>query len=84
MEIYYAIMNILDYMALNEVSDETKNKLFEIVDQLRECDKLSDESKTEYISSLADANDCGADCTTWEMVVSRLKELFETGERVKL
>lgn len=83
MELYYAIMNILDYMALNEVSDETKNKLFQILDNLRDCDKdFSDESKTDYISSLADANDCGADCTSWEMVISRLKELFETGERV--
>lgn len=83
MEIYYAIMNILDYMALHEVSAETENKLFQVLDTLRESDiDFSDESKTDYISSLADANDCGADCTSWEMVVSRLRELFEKGERI--
>lgn len=77
-------MNILDYIALNELSAETENKLFQVLDTLRESDKaFEDQSKTDYISSLADANDCGSDCTSWEMVVSRLKELFENGERGK-
>lgn len=77
MELYYAIMNILDYMALNEISKDIREDLYKFLDYLF---NLSD---FESINDIASANDCG-DCNTWGEIVKELKELFASGGRVKL
>lgn len=71
--LYYAIMNILDYIALNNVTKENEISLYKILDSL-----LSIEGSK--IEDLADANDCG-NVDNWADFVAKLKQLFENGER---
>lgn len=79
MEIYYNIMNFLDSKALNnEVLTETEIEQLNI-DVVHELS----EDVTEFIRDLADANDCRY-CTTWNEVVVALRELFKSGERIRL
>ena len=73
MELYYAIMNILNYMALNDVSKQEETNLFLSLTYLKDA-------SGHTIEDIADANDCG-ECHTWREVVEALKELFESGER---
>lgn len=75
MELYYAIMNILDYIALNELSKDKKENLYKSLDHLL---SLLD---GDTISDISSANDCGI-CNTWEEIVEKLRELFEEGERI--
>ena len=75
MELYYAIMNIVDYMALHEVEEDELEKFISTLNFLQYmtgCD----------IRDIADANDCYAD--TWFELIDAIRELFETGERVPL
>ncbi len=79
-EIYYATMNILDYMALNILTDKEKDELYNILDALRKFDShIGDED--DYIASIADANNCGI-CSTWEQIVDELRKQFNEGERI--
>lgn len=69
MELYYAIVNIVDYLAKNG----NDSKLYETLDTLL---AMTDHT----IEDIADANDCGG-CSTWNELVDGIRELFETGER---
>ena len=76
MELYYAIMNIVDYLALNKYN-LTKTKRAELIYIL---DDLLDMSG-DTIEDIANANDCG-ECHTWNQLVDAIRELFETGDLV--
>ena len=71
MELYYAIMNILDYYAKDEKYLESKMVYLLNYLALKENIQISD---------IADANDCGK-CKTWPDVVKALSELYKTGDR---
>lgn len=72
MEIYYAIMNILDYYAKRH--KKPTPEVIRILDSLAKIngDKISD---------IADANDCG-NCKTWIGIIRKLSAQFETGNRI--
>ncbi len=75
-ELYYSIMNILDYIALNDdaLNLEHRKELLNICNMLLpyiDCN----------ISDLASANDCG-NCNTWNDFINELKILHATGERI--
>lgn len=72
-ELYYAIMNILDYLALNDVSQVRKTELLKI------CDTLLPYTESQ-IRDLSDANDCGL-CDNWDDFINELKENFKIGNR---
>lgn len=71
MELYYAIMNILDYYAKDEKYLESK--MVYLLNYLALKDNIQ-------ISDIADANDCG-ECKTWPDVVKALSELYKAGDR---
>lgn len=74
-ELYYAIVNIIDYHAKRKLKLDARMK--EILDTLAEVGH-------HEISDIADANDAGADCETWDELVTRFTELMEKGERIPL
>lgn len=76
MELYYAIMNIVDYLALNKYN-LTKARRVELIYIL---DDLLD-MKGDTIEDIADANDCG-ECHSWDQLIDAIRELFEAGDRV--
>jgi len=76
MELYYAIMNIVDCWALNKynLSETRREKLRRILDDLLDM-------SGDTIEDIADANDCG-ECHTWGQLIDAIRELFDTGERI--
>lgn len=77
MELYYAIMNIVDYLALNNNLSKTRRReLIQILYYLLNM-------RGDTIEDIADANDCG-ECHTWDQLIDAIMELFETGERVPI
>lgn len=76
MELYYAIVNILDYLALHCESLEMQDDLYDILDELEGISGIKP-------SEVADANDCG-DCSEWYEIVSAFVELYENGERINI
>ena len=81
-ELYYAIVNIVDYLALAEVDNDEERELYRILDKLlrfeSEC-KGADINET--FDAIADANDVGG-VKSWQEMVKEMKELFKNGERV--
>jgi len=71
MEIYYAIMNILDYYA--------KRHKALTPDIIRILNSLASINGDE-IPDIADTNDCGK-CKTWSGIVRKLSKQFDNGER---
>ena len=74
-ELYYAIMNIADYLALHGYTSQ--NDCPTLYKMLKDLSAINFTS----ISDLADANDLGK-CNTWTDVVVALKANFEKGDRV--
>ena len=76
MELYYAIMNIVDYLALskNNINKTRRVELIYILDDLLDM-------RGDTIKDIADANDCG-ECHTWDQLIDAIRELFETGDRI--
>lgn len=71
-ELYYAMVNIVDYHAKNR---------FELSLQMNTClNYLSREAEIN-IADFGGANDVGYDCKTWDEVVDRFTVLFDKGER---
>lgn len=79
MEIYYAIVNILDYLAKHEeIKDSEYKKL------LRMCYHLLpylEGNEKDNLKAIADANNCG-NCEDFGTVIIRLRELYKNGERI--
>ena len=76
MELYYAIINIVDYLALNKntIAPKRRAELIYMLDDLRDM-------RGDTIADIADANDCG-ECHTWDQLIDAIRELFEIGDRV--
>lgn len=80
-EIYFAIVNILDYIAKN-----SKNNINDYnADLLYICSKLlpyiEGEDSIEKIRAIADANNCGV-CDSFEKIIMSFQEQYELGERI--
>lgn len=71
-DIYYSIMNLLDKIALsgNDITDIERVRLDHWL-----------KSSGDRVEDIADANDCGI-CTTWDEVITGLRNLYATGERI--
>jgi len=79
MEIYYAIVNILDYLAKHEDINKSEHKKL-----LKICYDLLpylEGKEIDNIAAIADANDCGK-CNDLETIIIRLRELYKNGERI--
>ena len=72
MELYYAIMNILDYYAKNHKRLDPYMKTFLNILAIKGDITIED---------VADANDCG-NCKTWAGIVRALSEQFKNGDRI--
>ena len=78
MENYFKIIDIIDGIA--KIQRKATTEEIKIMNELA---KKDGEDIKQYISDLANANDCG-DCRTWEDVINAFKELWKNGERVEL
>lgn len=81
MEIYYAVMNILDHLALNENLDKCKQDV--LYDMCETLVTYQDEDRLDFIHTSSDANDCGV-CESFQEMVIKLRELFKSGERITI
>lgn len=83
-ELYYAIMNIVDYLALGAYSDEDGREMYKILDKLIvfEADNYGS-SIDDVFEAIADANDVGG-VKTWQEMVTEIKKLHESGERIPI
>lgn len=81
MEIYFAIINILDYIAKNSENNINDYN----ADLLSICSKLlpyiEGENSIDKIRSIADANNCGV-CDSFEEIIMSFQEQYELGERI--
>lgn len=87
MELYYAIVNLLDYWAKHDNElDVIKN--MEIITSLNSIanlmvDMSEDKTYEEVIESVADANDAGG-AKTWYEIVQNFKKQYKNGNRVEV
>lgn len=74
--LYYATINVVDYLALYEdvIPKMKKSKLYRILFELQSI-------TGDTVEDIADANDAGG-CKTWNELVNRFKELHKKGERI--
>ena len=83
-ELYMSMVNIVDYLALNNLSLEEKADLYEALDALLRVEAKQHETSTEdAFDAIADANDAGG-VKSWMEMVEVFKELWEKGERVNV
>ena len=80
-ELYYAAVNIVDYLAIHKTDYKHWFYLMECLEHLENIGEID-------IEAFADANDCGEylkrnniDKATWKDIVEAFRELFERGER---
>ena len=71
-ELYYAIVNIMDAIAVRNA--EFDDEMYDVVVILARKGKID-------LESFADANDCGK-CSCWEDVSDAFKRLWKEGKRV--
>ena len=85
MELYYAMVNILDYLAVREITFESRVRMLCLLDVLAEESVKAgfDNSIHECIESIADANDAGG-CKTWVEIIDVFRELHRKGERIHI
>ena len=83
MELYYAIVNILDWYTKEDRSKgsdlENIKQHMKVLNTLIALGDLGDHKPSE----VADANDCGK-CNTWEELITAWRELWKNGERVEI
>lgn len=78
MELYYAIMNIVDYLALDRDGIDT-NKRCVLISILKDLCSIGGYE----IEDIADANDCG-ECHTLGHLIKEIRKQFNSGERVPI
>lgn len=80
-EIYYSIINIVDYLALADIDKNDASELYRILDKLLriEADRMGEDVNNTF-NSIADANDV-ANVKSWQEMVEAFKELYNKGER---
>lgn len=74
MELYYAIINILDYMALHEIDSNLQSYFYTTLTNLHHFTDIG------TIQDIADANNCGI-CNNWAELVKAFKKQHGTRER---
>lgn len=91
-ELYYAMLNIVDYLALEEnISKETEEKLYKILDEILDIDteyQLQDgedfeQARKDHFDGIADANDAGS-ARDWKEMAAIFRHLWVNGDRVSL
>ena len=89
-ELYYAMINIVDFLALSEdVTKETEEKLYNILDELLDIDtkfRLEDgedfaQARKENFEGITDANDAGS-ARDWKEMAAIFRHLFNNGDRI--
>ena len=81
-ELYFAIVNIVDFIALSDIDRENASELYRILDKLLRIDaEYSEEDINDTFEAIADANDVGG-VKTWQEMVQEFKELHKNGERI--
>ena len=81
-ELYYAMINIVDYLALYEVSKENQSELYEVLDKLLKIDSEDNgETTQKNFGGSADGNDVGG-VKTWQQMVKEFRKLWKNGDRV--
>lgn len=73
MELYIAIVNIMDDIAIHK--KEYDHEISKVVETLARKGGVD-------IESFCDANDCDTDCKTWKEVSDEFKRLWKEGQRV--
>lgn len=77
-ELYYAIVNILDWYTKDKKCYEsdigTHNRVMKCLTTLQELGHID-------IEDISDANDCGK-CESWTELIYEFAKLWENGERV--
>lgn len=80
-ELYYAIINIVDFLALAEIDKLEQFELYRILDKLLAIDSgYNGMPIDDEFNAIADANDVGG-VKTWQEMVAAFKELYVNGER---
>ncbi len=91
-ELYYAMLNIVDYLALEDnISKETEEKLYKILDEILDIDteyQLQDgedfkQARKDHFDGIADANDAGS-ARDWKEMAAIFRHLWVNGDRVSL
>ena len=83
-ELYYSIVNIVDFIALADIDKETQSELYRILDRLLRIESdYSREDINDTFESITDANDAGG-VKSWQEMVSVFKDMFKKGERVAI
>ena len=89
-ELYYAMINIVDFLALSEdVTKETEEKLYKMLDELLDIDtkfRLKDgedfeQARKDSFDGIADANDAGS-ARDWKEMAAIFRHLWVNGDRV--
>lgn len=81
-KIYYAMINITDFLATHETDEATAASLYNVLDIL--CNiyaKEGNEEPAAVLSAIADANDAGG-AASWPELVKEFKTLHDAGERI--
>lgn len=83
-ELYYSIVNIVDFIALADIDKETQSELYRILDRLLRIEAdYRGEDINDTFESITDANDVGG-VKSWQEMVSEFKDMFKKGERVAI
>lgn len=82
MELYMSIVNIVDYLALNDLSTEDQVDLYGALNSLLRVEANENDTTTDDVfNTIADANDAGG-VKSWQEMVEVFKELWANGERI--
>ncbi len=90
-ELYYAMLNIVDFLALEENTTETEEKLYKVLDDLLDVETtyhLKDgedfkQARKEMFEGITDANDAGC-ANDWKEMAAIFRHLWVNGDRVSL
>ena len=83
-ELYYSIVNIVDFIALADIDKETQSELYRILDRLLRIESdYSKEDINDTFEGITDGNDVGG-VKSWQEMVSEFKDMFKKGERVAI
>lgn len=83
-ELYYSIVNIVDFIALADIDRETQSELYRILDRLLRIEAdYEGEDINDVFEGITDANDVGG-VKSWQEMVVEFKDMFKKGERVAI
>lgn len=83
-ELYYSIVNIVDFIALTDIDRETQSELYRILDRLLRIEAdYEGEDINDVFEGITDANNVGG-VKSWQEMVVEFKDMFKKGERVAI